>query len=284
MGDVVGRAQALEGDAFDQGRLAFGAVGLPLALSGGVGADEAGGDVVDRDAPGAELVGELAGEADLGGLGGGVGLDAGEADAETGATRDIDDAAEAGGLHGGGNGLGEEKSGGDVHVENCLPLLRGDLFERLADLAEHAARVIDQHVYLAARPLRFGDESLDDSAIGHVDAAHLAVTADVVAEPLGFGQLVAEEVAAPDGGAALGKGKGDGAAKAVGCAGDDDSFTAEVNIHGALSILVTSHGVGGIILRQQGCRLGAVLGTVVDDADEAVPEDAATIRLVVLVT
>ena len=83
MGDVFGRAKPLKGDALDQRGLAFGPVGLPLPFRGGVGTNKAGGDIVDRDAPGAEFVGELAGEADLGGLGRGVGLDAGQADAET---------------------------------------------------------------------------------------------------------------------------------------------------------------------------------------------------------
>ena len=48
---------------------------------------------------GPELVRELAREADLPGLGAGIGLDAGEADAEPGAARDVDDPPVALRLH-----------------------------------------------------------------------------------------------------------------------------------------------------------------------------------------
>ena len=68
---------------------------LPLPLGGRVGADEARRDVVDGDVPGPELMGELARQPDLPGLGAGIGLDAGEADAEAGAAGDVDHPAVA---------------------------------------------------------------------------------------------------------------------------------------------------------------------------------------------
>ena len=68
---------------------------LPLPLGRGVGADEARRDAVDGDPEGPELVGQLAGQADLAGLGAGIGLDAGEADAQPGARGDVDDPAVA---------------------------------------------------------------------------------------------------------------------------------------------------------------------------------------------
>jgi hypothetical protein len=87
VGDVVGRAETLERDAIDERALPFLAVRLPLPFGGRVGSDEPRRDVVDGDAPRAQLVGELPREADLRGLGRRVRLDAGEADAESGAAR-----------------------------------------------------------------------------------------------------------------------------------------------------------------------------------------------------
>ena len=75
------------------------AVRLPLPLGRRVGAHEAGRDVVDRDAPRAELMRQLPGEADLRGLGRRVGLDAGQADPQARAAGDVDDAAGPRGLH-----------------------------------------------------------------------------------------------------------------------------------------------------------------------------------------
>src|SRR5262249_36839033 len=92
MRDVLGLAEAAQRDALDQPLLALGTVGLPLPRGRRVGAHEAGRDVVDGDAELPELMRQLAGQADLRRLGRGVGLNAGEADAEPGAARDVDDA------------------------------------------------------------------------------------------------------------------------------------------------------------------------------------------------
>ena len=94
-GDVVGRAEPLQRDVLKQPLLALLAHRLPLPLGGRIGADEARRDVVDGDVPRPELVRELARQADLPGLGAGIGLDAGQADAETGAAGDVDDPAVA---------------------------------------------------------------------------------------------------------------------------------------------------------------------------------------------
>ena len=76
MGDVGGRAQVVEGDPVEQLLLTVGAEGVPLTLGRRVREDEAGRDVVHRDAPRAELVRQLAGEPDLAGLRRRVRLDA----------------------------------------------------------------------------------------------------------------------------------------------------------------------------------------------------------------
>ena len=70
-----------------------GAIAFPLPLGRRIGAHEAGRDRVDGDAELPELVGELPGQSDLARLGRGIGLNAGEADAEPGARRDHHDAA-----------------------------------------------------------------------------------------------------------------------------------------------------------------------------------------------
>src|SRR5579864_7779651 len=79
VGDVRGAAQPAHRDALHQLLLALLAVAVPLPLRGRVGEDEPGRYAVDRDAELPELVRHLPGEPDLGRLGAGVGLDAGQA-------------------------------------------------------------------------------------------------------------------------------------------------------------------------------------------------------------
>src|SRR6266404_2862985 len=100
MGYVGSAAEAAQPQALDQSLLALLAVGFPLLLGRRVGAHDARGDVVDGDAERAELVGELARQPDLRRLRRGIDLDAGEADPESSAARDVDDAAGALLLHG----------------------------------------------------------------------------------------------------------------------------------------------------------------------------------------
>ena len=78
----------------------------------------------------------------------------GEADAEPGAARDVDDAAGARRLHARRHGLGAVERAGHVDVEDDLPLLRRDLLERAAHLSEHAAGVVHQDVDAARSPQR----------------------------------------------------------------------------------------------------------------------------------
>src|SRR5258706_9567838 len=73
LGDIVRRAQALERDAVDQRALALRAVGVPLRLAGRIAADEARRDAVDPDAVRAELMGELARQAEQRVLGRAIG-------------------------------------------------------------------------------------------------------------------------------------------------------------------------------------------------------------------
>ena len=150
------------------------AVRLPLPLGRRVRAHEAGRDVVDGDAPRPELVRELPRQSDLRRLRRRVRLNAGEADAEPRAARDVDDAAAARRLHPRRDGLRAVERAGDVDVEDVLPLVRRDLLERAADLAEHAAGVVHENVDAARRRRRFGDEGVDRALVAHVDDARRA--------------------------------------------------------------------------------------------------------------
>ena len=146
MGDVLGRAQALQRDRLDEALLPLLAIGLPLPLRRRIGADEAGRDIVDGDAPGAELMGELARQADLRRLGRGIGLDAGQADAEAGAAGDVDDAAATCRASCRAPPPATVEGAGHIDVEDGLPFRRRDLLQRPADLAEHAAGIVDQDI------------------------------------------------------------------------------------------------------------------------------------------
>src|SRR5690606_14089257 len=111
-GDVVGGAQAAEGDLVEHG----GALGVGEGL-GHVGFDEAGGDDVDGDAAGADFTGEGFAEADDAGLGGDVvGLAGVAHDADHGG--DVDDAALALLHHAAQAGFGEPEDRGEVGVDD----------------------------------------------------------------------------------------------------------------------------------------------------------------------
>src|SRR5262249_43289945 len=118
--------------------------------------------------PRSQLVGELAREADLRGLRRCIRLDPGQADAKAGAARDVDDASAARRFHAGRNGLRAIEGAGHVDVEDRLPLLRRDLLERPAPLAEHAAGIVDQDVHAARRRGRLRDAVVDGGAIANI--------------------------------------------------------------------------------------------------------------------
>jgi len=84
VGDVGGLTEPAGGDPGDQRPLPVRAVAVPLGLRGRVGQHEAGRDAVHGNPVRAELVRHLPGEAELAGLGGGVGLDARLADGQPG--------------------------------------------------------------------------------------------------------------------------------------------------------------------------------------------------------
>ena len=126
-------------DALHQLRLPFRAIGLPLAARRGIGEHESGRDRVAGDAIPSQILADLLGQADQRMLGGGVGLDAGQARTQAGAGGDVDDAAEALVLHGRGDRLRHPESAVDIGLEQHAPVFLRHLGDRLADLAAHPA-------------------------------------------------------------------------------------------------------------------------------------------------
>src|SRR5450631_1154103 len=147
--DVVGRAESLCRDILEQLLPAVLAHRLPLLLGCRIGAYETRRDVVDGDVPGAEFMRELARQPDLASLGAGIGLNAGEADAEPGTAGDVDDAPIAALFHAGGHGLRHEEGAGKIDVENRLPIGLRDFLQWSPDLATYAAGVVDENIHRA---------------------------------------------------------------------------------------------------------------------------------------
>ncbi len=170
---------------------------------------------------GPSLVRELPGESDLRRLGRRVRLDAGEADAQPGAAGDVHDASPARRLHARRHGLRTVERAVHVHGEDRLPFLRRDLFQRSSHLAEHAACVVHQDVHAPRRRGCLGDERVHRGLVADVDDARRALAVGGRAQPGRLVQFGLQHVAGPHVGAALGEGEGDGAAEAVGGAGDD---------------------------------------------------------------
>ena len=134
------------------------------------GFDEGGGDGVGGDAFLGELGGVGAGETEYAGFGGGV-VGADDAAVLCGDGRETDDAAPAGGAHGGEDALGDEEDGGEVYAEIFVPDFFGDLVggddfadagvvDEDADGAELGFGCGDEAVYVG----REGDVGLDGDA------------------------------------------------------------------------------------------------------------------------
>ena len=113
------------------------------------------------------------------GLGAGVGLDAGEAEPEPRARRDVDDAAPAGRLHAGRRAPRHQEGARQVHVDDRLPVASSETSSMgAADLPEHAAGVVDQDVgrhaslrrQVREQPLATAVASVTSSGVGHAAA------------------------------------------------------------------------------------------------------------------
>src|SRR5688572_31090445 len=113
-GDILCRAEAPRVDALDQTALAIGTVALPLPFARWIGAHEARRNGVAGYAARAKILAELLGQPDERVLGGGIGLDAGQARPQPGARRDENEASGSGPLHRLGRGLGEPERTIDV--------------------------------------------------------------------------------------------------------------------------------------------------------------------------
>src|SRR6266508_1806676 len=231
MGDVLRLAQAAHGDALDHRLLAFWPVGLPLPLVVGAGAQEARRHGVDRDAARPELVGELAHQAELRGLGRGVGLDSGQADAQARAAGNHDDAALGPLLHARHHRAAGEERAFDVDGLDRAPIVVAHLLDRAPGLAAHAARDVHQHVDRAAGLLDLAHEAVDLGRLRQVDFARLQRAAALGLGPrLQCRQLTFQEVAGPHPGAAFDEALDDAAADPARGAGDDDGLVVELDV------------------------------------------------------
>src|SRR5205085_8716054 len=122
----------------------------------------------------AELVRGLAREPDLSRLRARISLDPGEAHAPAGSRGDVDDASVAPRLHSAYDSARADERARQVRVDDGLPVLVRDLLDRPADLAGHAAGVVDEDVDAAD----LGDEPLHLLCVRDVDGVLVAAVHD----------------------------------------------------------------------------------------------------------
>src|SRR5581483_1139590 len=144
--NVLRCAEPPRRDRLEQPLLSLFPVALELRDRRRVREDEARRDRVHRDPERAELVGGLPREPELPCLGARVCLDSREADAASGAGRDVDDPPVAALLHPGRDRARADERARQVRIDDGLAVLVGDLFERPSDLPDDAARVVDEDV------------------------------------------------------------------------------------------------------------------------------------------
>ena len=154
---------ALEGLARED----FFAVGFcEPELSLALGENGAGEDGVDADVVGAEFVGEGAGEADDGGLGGDVDGEAGGGD-HPGDGAHVNDGAALAELHAGSDGLSEEEVMFEVDCDELVPEVGGDGFGGVAGVV---SGVVDEDVYGGELGEDGFDAALKGGGVGEVAA------------------------------------------------------------------------------------------------------------------
>ena len=248
MRDVVGLAEALESNGLHQALLHLGAVRIPLALGVGVRQHKPRCDIVDRDVVRPELMAELARQVDLTGLGRGVCLDARQARSQSGAARDVDDAAAAGLLHTRCSRLCKIKRRRHIDRDDCIPLLVRHLLERLAHLAQHPAGIVHQHIDVAAGCAGdcLADKRRDRCRLGHVDRAHGATPTGGTTQRRCFGELGRDQITRPHIGAARRKCLRYRPPEAVGCTRHNDRLVRKCYLHEA-SLRRTTRAAGELV-------------------------------------
>jgi hypothetical protein len=234
-GDLFGDEEALEGLAGEDLGDVFG--GVPeLVLAWGL--DGAGKDGVDADVVRAELVGEGAGEADEGGLGGDVDGKARGRD-DPGDRTHINDGAALALLHAGKNGLGDEELVLEVEGEGAVPGGGGYVFGGVAGVV---AGVVDEDVESGVGGEEGGEGAVEGGLVGEVAGevdGRVRVMGEAGEEGLGGGVVAIEE---EDLGALGGEGFDERGADAAGAAGDEDEAVAEAGVGGELGSGLVGHG------------------------------------------
>ena len=172
-------------------------------------------------------------------LGGGIGLDAGEARPEAGARGDGEDAAVALALHRRRRGLRQPEGAVHVGFEDDTPIRFRNLADRPADLAAHATRGMDEDIEPAGPPHGRGH--------GLVAGVAAADVEDLRCDPLRRGEgldAVAVGVRCDDGGARRLQRPRDRLADALRRAGDQGRLAVEADQHAASSSSKVERAIG----------------------------------------
>jgi hypothetical protein len=185
-------------------------MGMRLGVT--LGFDEGGGDGVGSDSVGGEELGVAVDEAEEAGFAGGV-VGADDTAGLGGDGGEHDESSPAAAAHAGDDGLRYEEGGGEIGVEDGVPLLLADGFEGVDGID---AGVVDEDVDGAELGLGGGDEAGDVLGVGDVclDGDGLPAEGfDLLDDFVGL--LGGGEVVYCDGAAVFCEGEGDGLAYAA---------------------------------------------------------------------
>ena len=207
-GDFVGLAAAAE---WDGAEVVLDDVGRVKGGLGKAGADEAGVDGVNTDAKGAKFVGGGVEDAEHAGFGGVVGDEVLFAVIGIRGSGEDNGAGTVGGFHAGGGLLQRFEGGGEVEREGLVPDFAGGVLQRFDDAG---AGVDEEGV---------GDAGVVEGRLEAFAGGDVAV--ELVAGEVDVGVRV--DVEDVDIGGAGGQAASDGAADAMGAAGDDGGFAFE---------------------------------------------------------
>ena len=121
-----------------------------------------------------------------------------EAHAQAGAAGNDEDSSCARLLHARRNGLRADESPLEIHVEDGLPLVQGDGFQRLPRLSDGAAGAVDEDVHPAAGCRGFFDQGRHRSRVGNVGDGVMDAAAFLgLGGVYGFLKHVRQNVAGP---------------------------------------------------------------------------------------
>ena len=160
-----------------------------------------------------------------------IGLDSSQADRQTGAAGNIDDAPRAGGLHAGRDRLAQIESTADIDRKNRIPLLRGDGFKRTPHLSKNAASVVHQNINLSAGTADFVHQHGHGGGLGDVHDADLAMATGLAAQLCGLRQPIFLNIKRPNIGTVLCQRNADRAPKPMRRAANNSCLARKIKRH-----------------------------------------------------